>query len=59
MVLQFTVPVRVHGSDQAAGRKQMSHMYLSLHLSGVDASGAKQVPVKFPLVFPQYAPTVW
>ena len=59
VVLQFTVPVRVHGSDQAAGRKQMSHMYLSLHLSGVDASGAKQVPVKFPLVFPQYAPTVW
>lgn len=59
VVLQFTVPVRVHGTDEAAGRKQMSHMYLSLHLSGVDATGAKRVPVKFPLVFPQYAPTAW
>lgn len=59
VVLQFKVPVEVRGSGRAAGRRQKSRMYLSLHLSGVDATGAKQVAIKFPLVFPQYAPTVW
>ena len=58
-VLQFTVPVQVSGDGKAKGRKQNSHMYLSLTMSGTDATGTKQVAVKFPSSFPKFAPTAW